>query len=31
MTLRYAKDGEPKVMMLLKDGNEFEVPVERDE
>ena len=31
MMLRYAKEGETKVMMLLKDGTEFEVPVERDE
>ena len=27
--LRYAKEGETKVMMVLNDGTKFEVPVER--
>lgn len=27
--LRYAKDGETKVMMILEDGARFEVPIER--
>ena len=29
--LRYAKEGETKVMMVLKDGTKFEVPVMREE
>lgn len=31
MTIRYAKDGETKCMMVLKDGTKFEVPIERDD
>lgn len=31
MTIRYAKDGEVKCMMVLKDGTKFEVPMERDD
>lgn len=31
MTIRYAKDGEVKCMMILKDGTKFEVPIERDD
>lgn len=27
--LRYAKEGETKVMMVLADGTKFEVPIER--
>lgn len=29
--LRYAKSHETKVMMLLKDGTKFEVPIMREE
>ena len=28
--LRYAKTGETKCMMILKDGTEFEVPIMRE-
>lgn len=31
MTIRYAKDGETKCMMVLKNGAKFEVPMERDD
>ncbi len=31
MKLRYAKDGETKCMMVLKDGTKFEVPIMRKE
>ena len=29
--LRYAEEGETKVMMVLTDGTKFEVPAERTE
>lgn len=29
--LRYAKEGETKCMMILKDGIKFEVPIERND
>ncbi len=29
--LRYAKTGETKCMMILKDGTEFEVPIMRED
>ena len=30
MVLRYAKEGEIKCIMILKDGTEFEVPIMRE-
>lgn len=29
--LRYARSGEAKCIMVLKDGTEFEVPIERED